>query len=220
VLTSANLPQAQFAQMMQQLELNAKNWQEELEARKRDAAGEPLPQAKIVTTKGDIIVELFENEAPEAVANFIYLAEKGFYDYLDFFLVIQHLAAQAGCPNEDGTGGPGYMIQDEYEKPNARKVFRGSLVLATLKEKANSGGSQFYIPMLPPMENYTKLMAFGRVLSGMQNIASLNQVDPKKKKEEDKEKTEPALPADEIIRIEIIRKRNHTYEPTRLPLVR
>lgn len=214
----ADLPPEQAEQATKQIDIFAKNWEEELEARKRDAAGEPLPQAKINTSKGEVIVELFENEAPEAVASFINLAEKGFYDYLDFFMVINHSVAQVGCPAEDGSGGPGYMLKDEFDKPGARKCFRGSLVLATLRGRADSGGSQFFITFLPTLEAAQNTV-FGRVISGMQNIANLNRIDPQKTENEDKkEKEKPKLPPDEIISIEIIRKRNHPYEPNRLPL--
>ncbi len=210
---AANYPAETLDQLLKQLDVFTKNWDEELKARERDAIGEPLPQAKIFTSKGEVIVELFENEAPEAVASFISLAEKGFYDYSDFFMVIEHSAAQVGCPNEDGSGGPGYMLEDEYAKPNARKLFRGSLVLATLRDKPNSGGSQFFIPFLPTVDAPQNTV-FGRVISGMQNVANLNRIDPHKKKDEDKaEQEDPKLPPDEIIRIEIIRKRTRPYEP-------
>lgn len=208
----------QVSEMLKQFDILAKNWEDELKARQRDAAGEPLPQAKISTTKGEIIVELFENDAPEAVANFITLAEQGSYDYSDFFLVIQHFGAQAGCPNEDGSGGPGYMIKDEFDAPNARKMFRGSLVLATLQDVPNSGGSQFYIPFLPSSVVGRKPTVFGRVISGMTNLANLNRIDPHKKDDKSNEEKDPKLPPDEIITVEIIRKRNHPYEFTRLPV--
>jgi cyclophilin family peptidyl-prolyl cis-trans isomerase len=220
VILSTSPSPEQAALAIKQLDTFKKNWEGELEARKRDQAGEPLPQAKIYTTKGEFVVELFENEAPEAVASFISLAEKGFYDYLDFFLVIDHFAAQVGSPTEDGIGGPGYMLKDEFGLPNSRNAFRGSLVLATLEGKTNSGGSQFFIPLVQPMHMLDRTVTvFGRVVSGMHNVANLNRVDPSKKKDENKKDEEPTLPADEIIRIEILRKRNHPYEPNRLPNV-
>jgi cyclophilin family peptidyl-prolyl cis-trans isomerase len=216
-IVTVGYPPKQLDDLLNQVDRLAKNWEEELEARKRDAAGEPLPQAKINTTKGAVIVELFENEAPEAVASFISLAEKGFYDYSDFFMVIDNFAAQTGCPKEDGSGGPGYMLKDEFDNPNARKLFRGSLVLATLRGRANSGGSQFYIPFLPTVVEGQKFTVFGRVISGMHNLANLNRIDPQKKKDDKKNEGEAPKTPDEVINIEIIRKRNHPYEPTRLP---
>ncbi len=207
------------AAMLSVLDRLEKEWAEELEAQKRDAAGEPLPQVKIRTTKGPLVVELFENDAPEAVANFISLAESGYFDSLDFFYVGDHQVAQTGCPNEDGTGGPGYMILNENSKPNARKLFRGSLALALLPGRPDSGGSVFFIPYLPALEldsnNYT---VFGRVVSGMPSLANLNRVKPARKEEsEEDKKNKPKTEPDEIVSVEVIRKRDHKYEPKKLP---
>ena len=76
---------------------------------------EPLPRVKIATNRGDVVVELFEDQAPNTVANFIELAEKKFYDGKTFHRVIADFMVQGGCPEGTGTGGPGYKIADEID---------------------------------------------------------------------------------------------------------
>ncbi len=219
-IESKSMTLANPAAMLSQLDQLQVEWEAELKARERDAAGEPLPQAKINTTKGQIVIELFENDAPEAVANFISLAEQGFYDYSDFFLVVDRTLAQAGCPNEDGTGGPGYWITSERSLPNARTLFRGSLALAQLQHNPNTGGSVFFIPFLPAITQDTNYTVFARVISGMHALGNLNRVKPARKDESEEDKKKPKLDPDEIISIEIIRKRDHKYEPKKLPITR
>ncbi|RMF38924.1 MAG: peptidylprolyl isomerase [Planctomycetota bacterium] len=168
-----------------------------------------MPRALLRTTKGDIEVELFENQAPETVANFIYLAESGFYDHHLFHRVIQHFMAQTGDPNGDGTGGPGYSIYDEAGRPDHRKFFRGSLGMA-MTAQPNSGGSQFFITFLPTFDLNGQYTVFGRVTRGIEVLSNLRRVDPdaKDKKEEDKD-----VPLDELIEVIILSKRNHEYLP-------
>ena len=219
-IRSKSMSIANPAAMLTQLEQLQADWEAELKARERDAAGEPLPQVKINTTKGQVIVELFENDAPEAVANFISLVEQGFYDYSDFFFVGDRTLAQTGCPNEDGTGGPGYWITSERSLPNARGLFRGSLALAQLPHNPNTGGSIFFIPYLPAITQENNYTVFGRVVSGMHAIGNLNRIKPARKDESEEDKKKPKLDPDEIINMEIIRKRDHKYEPKKLPIVR
>ncbi len=116
----------QMYEMVQDLsrtELYEAYWQQELKAREEDAAGEPLPRVLIETSKGDVVVELYENNAPNTVANFIELCEKGFYNGLPFHRVITHFMAQGGDPLRDGSGGPGYAIPTEL---NARPIATSS----------------------------------------------------------------------------------------------
>lgn len=186
-------------------------WEEEQAARQADAAGEPLPRVMIHTTKGDIEVELFENQAPETVANFIHLAESGFYEGQTFHRVLEHFMAQTGCPIGDGTGGPGYTIYNEKDKPGARKFFRGTLGMA-LSEDPNSAGSQFFITFVPTYQLNAGFTAFGRVISGMEVLSNIVRVNPEEKKDD----SEPAEMLDEIISIEVLSKRDHAYEPNRV----
>ena len=203
---------SEMVELFSELDALADAWQREQQARQRDAAGEPLPLAKVSTTKGSFVIELFENQAPQAVANFIALAEQGFYDYNDFYLVAENAFAQAGCPLGDGSGGPGYFIPGEGQREDARSIFRGSVSLALLPDLPDSGGSQFLISYLPLRSLAERTTVFGRVISGMPNVARLNRIDPKEKKPEG----EPPAVADEIISVEILRKRDHGYQPTRL----
>ncbi len=197
---------AVFAPVIEQLQ---QEWEKELKMRAEDAQGEPLPQVKIRTTKGSFVIELFENQCPETVGNFIHLVEKRFYDGHTFHRVLEHFVAQTGCPEGDGSGGPGYTIYGEMNQPNSRKFFRGTLGLALSKADPNSGGSQFFISFLPTYnlnQNYT---AFGRIISGIEVIGTLNQINP----DQEKKKDEPTLTPDEVVDMTVLRKRNHPYEP-------
>ncbi len=184
-------------------------WTEELAAREQDAQGAPLPRVRMKTTKGNIEIELFENQAPETVANFISLVESGFYDGLTFHRVIEHFMAQTGCPIGDGTGGPDYHIYGEADKPDARNFFRGTVGMA-LSGAPNSGGSQFFITFLPAFNLNGSYTAFGRVTLGMEVLGHLVRVDPDST---DEEKKKPDHPLDEIISIEVLTKREHDYKP-------
>ena len=188
-------------------------WEAELKLREADAAGEPLPRVLIVTTKGEIEVELFENQVPNTVANFISLCEQGFYDGLPFHRVLTHFMAQGGCPNRDGTGGPGYSIPTELSEETQRNFFRGTLGMA-LSGAPDSGGSQFYICYLPRTYLNGKYVAFGRVVRGMNVVSDFTHIDP-----EDKENLPRDLP-DEIISTKILHKRDHAYKPTTIPAAR
>lgn len=95
---------------------------------------------------GDIVIELFEKEAPGTVQNFVDLINKGFYNGLRFHRVIPGFVAQGGCPNGNGTGGPGYTIKDELIG-NPHKHERGALSMA--HRGPNTGGSQFFIVYEP-----------------------------------------------------------------------
>lgn len=98
--------------------------------------------AKIVTEKGDMILELFTDEVTNTVSNFVYLAKSGFYDNLNFHRVIPHFVIQGGCPEGTGTGGPEWAIACECDK-NTHKHQRGSLSMAHAGR--NTGGSQFFV---------------------------------------------------------------------------
>ena len=99
-----------------------------------------MTKAIIKTNKGDINIEFFDNDAPGTVANFVKLAESGFYNGLSFHRVISNFMVQGGCPRGDGTGGPGYSIKCEI---NPNKHLAGSLSMA--HRGKNTGGSQFFI---------------------------------------------------------------------------
>lgn len=99
-----------------------------------------MTRAIMETAKGTIHLELFDKDAPNTVKNFVELAEKGFYDGLNFHRVISNFMIQGGCPLGTGTGGPGYKIKCEI---NPNKHLAGSLSMAHAGR--DTGGSQFFI---------------------------------------------------------------------------
>ncbi|RAZ50455.1 peptidylprolyl isomerase [Campylobacter hyointestinalis] len=101
-----------------------------------------LKYAVIKTDKGDMIAELFADEAPQAVTNFATLAKSGFYDGLNFHRVIPNFVIQGGCPLGNGTGGPGWRIKCECVNQKHRHL-RGSLSMAHAGR--DTGGSQFFV---------------------------------------------------------------------------
>ncbi len=122
-----------------------------------------MSQATISTNHGDIALELFDDDAPKTVENFRKLATDGFYDGLIFHRVIRDFMLQAGCPKGNGTGGPGYDFEDEF---NDHKVVRGALAMAN--SGPNTNGSQFFIVTkgaAPWLDG--KHTVFGEVTSGM-----------------------------------------------------
>lgn len=204
----------QLLRLKSQLGQIEEDWKEEQAALERDAAGEPLPRVLITTTKGLIEIELFENEAPETVGNFIHLVEQGFYEHLEFHRVLTSYMAQGGCPNGDGTGGPGYTIRGEMNEPGARNFFRGTLGIALANNDPDTGGSQFFIAFLPLPDLNGNYTAFARVVEGMDVVASLTRVNPEEKKDE--KSGEEVQPPDEILEMEVLRKRDHEYKPTKV----
>jgi peptidyl-prolyl cis-trans isomerase B (cyclophilin B) len=98
--------------------------------------------ATISTAKGNMQVELYHDDAPLTVQNFIKLAEEGYYDGLTFHRVIPNFVIQGGCPKGTGTGGPGYTIKCEL---NGEKQYHDRGVLSMAHAGRNTGGSQFFI---------------------------------------------------------------------------
>jgi len=181
----------------------------EMATRKAEAAADDLPRVKLTTSAGDVVVELFENEAPNTVANFISLVEKGFYAGTPFHRVIGGFMAQGGDPTGTGGGGPGYTIACECTAPGARKHFLGTLSMAHAGK--DTGGSQFFLTFRPTEHLDGKHTVFGRVIEGF-------DVLPKLKRTQDEEgRTVPGIKPDTIVKAEVLRKRNHPYEPTTQP---
>ena len=131
-----------------------------------------MSAATMKTSEGDIRIELFEDDAPETVANFRKLAEDGFYDGLTFHRVIPDFMIQGGCPEGTGTGGPGYMFDDEF---NEHKVVRGALAMANAGP--NTNGSQFFIVTAAECPNLDgKHTVFGQVTDGMDVVDKISAV--------------------------------------------
>ena len=124
--------------------------------------------------KGSITIELFEKDAPKTVANFEKLINQGFYNGLTFHRVIKGFMAQGGCPNGNGTGGPGYSIPCETKgNPNTHE--RGSVSMA--HRGPNTGGSQFFIVYEPQPHLNGIHTVFGKVIEGMDIVDQFNQGD-------------------------------------------
>jgi cyclophilin family peptidyl-prolyl cis-trans isomerase len=129
--------------------------------------------ARITTNHGEFTIELFEDRAPITTANFIELAEKGYYDGLTFHRVIRDFMIQGGCPQGTGTGGPGYKIRDEFH-PELKHDTPG--VLSMANAGPNSGGSQFFITLVPTPWLDNKHAVFGKVTEGMDVVEKIGSI--------------------------------------------
>jgi len=117
-------------------------------------------KATFKTSKGDININLFDKQAPLTVASFANLAQRGYYDGLNFHRVIANFMIQGGCPEGRGTGGPGYKFADET-KTGLRHDKPGVLSMANSGPATN--GSQFFITHLPTPHLDGKHTVFGEV---------------------------------------------------------
>jgi peptidyl-prolyl cis-trans isomerase B (cyclophilin B) len=135
-----------------------------------------MSTAEIHTGKGVMKVKFFEEDAPGTVANFISLADKGFYDGLTFHRVIPNFVIQGGCPKGTGAGGPGYSIKCELTGNNQ---YHDRGVLSMAHAGKDTGGSQFFI--CHSRENTAHLdrkhTCFGKVYEGLDVIDKIRQGD-------------------------------------------
>ncbi|MFW6330197.1 MAG: peptidylprolyl isomerase [Gemmatimonadota bacterium] len=132
------------------------------------------PTATIETNRGTVRVEPFEERAPKTVGNFIELAEKGFYDGVVFHRVISDFMIQGGDPEGTGRGGPGYSIPDEFH-PELRHDSAG--VLSMANAGPNTGGSQFFITLVPTPWLDDRHAVFGKVVDGMDVVEEIGAVE-------------------------------------------
>jgi len=131
-----------------------------------------MTNATLHTNHGPIAIELFEEDAPKTVGNFVKLAGDGFYDGVIFHRVIPDFMIQGGDPTGTGSGGPGYSFEDEF---NEHKVERGALAMANAGP--NTNGSQFFIVTAgatPWLDG--KHTVFGRVTSGLEVADAISAV--------------------------------------------
>jgi len=133
-----------------------------------------MSKIKISLDRGDMVCELYDNETPITVKNFLDLISKNFYDGLSFHRVIPGFVCQGGCPRGDGTGGPGYTIPCEV---NAQKQFHDKGVLSMAHAGRDTGGSQFFI--CHNRQNTQHLdrnhTCFGKVIEGLELIDQIKQ---------------------------------------------
>ena len=132
-----------------------------------------MTNATMQTNHGTIEIELYDEDAPKTVENFLKLSRDGFYDGVIFHRVIPDFMIQGGDPTGTGMGGPGYTFEDEF---NDHKVERGALAMANAGP--NTNGSQFFVvtaEATPWLDG--KHTVFGRVTSGMDVVDAISQVD-------------------------------------------
>ena len=151
---------------------------------------EKLPKIQIQTERGNITIKMFEDEAPNTVANMISLIEKGYYDGLNFHRVIPDFMIQGGCPHGTGTGGPGYDFDDECA-PDRRHDSAGVLSMANAGPGTN--GSQFFITHGPTPHLDGKHTVFGKVTEGQEVVDGIKQ-------------------GDVMQTVVVLQKRDHIYE--------
>jgi cyclophilin family peptidyl-prolyl cis-trans isomerase len=170
------------------------------------------PVIRITTSKGDMMVELFEDECPNTVANMIQLAESGFYKGMVFHRVIDGFMAQGGCPfskrensmsGQPGTGGPGYRFADEISR-KLRHEGRGILSMANAGP--NTNGSQFFITFTATPWLDGRHAVFGKVISGLEVLDALEAIGSSSGRTTEKV----------MFNIEVVSKRDHAYEVKKL----
>ena len=214
-----------------------KSWLRELSQRLRDRKKGDLPVVRLVVEhrkfaapadgnaaestkavgRGNVEIELFEDQAPATVSNFIHLVETGFYNGTSFYWAEAGHMVVGGDPNtknadpaDDGIGGPGYNIPDEFNLPAARGHFRGTISMA--QNGPGRAGSQFFITLVAAPEFDGNSTAFGRVIRG-QDV--LDQVTEGRTNHEVGEFGK-IIPGDLIVRAELVRKRPHAYVVSKL----
>jgi cyclophilin family peptidyl-prolyl cis-trans isomerase len=182
-------------------------WKKESEIRAAEHAADDLPRVKLTTSKGEIVVELFENEAPQAVANFLTLVKQGFFNGSPFHRVLPKFMAQGGAKDDEMQSGPGYTIRCECYRPDYRRHFRGTLSMAHAGR--DTGNSQFFLTFVPTAHLNGRHTAFGRVIEGIEVLADLQRRSPQHQANPPK--------ADRILKAEVVRDRGHEYKFEKLP---
>lgn len=211
---SGNLD-AKHAGLLDAIAEYREHWEREQQLRVEDREKGDLPRVRFSTTRGDILVELFEDQAPNTVANFINLVESGYYDQLPFYQVIPSQVAMVGDAADSGPGSAGSYIADENQHPDARAIFRGSLAMAKLPDPqasnvrtlSNTARSHFFFALMPLPQANSEYTVFGRVIEGIDTLSALRRVDPTAK---DSEKPTPS--PDRVLSAEVVRKRSHAYQ--------
>jgi cyclophilin family peptidyl-prolyl cis-trans isomerase len=189
-------------------------YQRELAFREKEKQLDDLPRVVLKTTKGRIEIELYENEAPETVGNFISLVESQFYTDLLFHRVISAFMAQGGGMTPNNTAKDvDYTIYDECAREDARHHFYGSVSMVKAPFP-NSGQNQFFITFAPTPHLDGSHTVFGRVISGFDALEALARTH--KIEEEKGEVDLPSAVPDRIVSATVLRKRDHEYRPRKV----
>ena len=186
------------------LEKTNQKWQEELLIRRLEDQTGDLPIAIFKTTEGIFRVELFENQAPLTVNNFVALVEENYYDGRAFYQVIPSEYAATGCRNDNGTGNVGYAIASEASREKARSHFAGTLSM--LPDSMGNTGAKFLICHQPKIELDGRFTAFGRVIKE-EGIGVVHKLNTHDATQFQTARTE----ASRIISVTIENKRAHDY---------
>src|ERR1044071_2996913 len=133
--------------------------------------------AHIETSMGNFTIELFEQQAPKTVGNFVKLAESNFYNGVVFHRVIDGFMIQGGDPTGTGRGGPGYQFADEFH-PQLKHTSEG--ILAMANAGPNTNGSQFFITLAPTPHLDRRHSVFGKVVEGLDVVKKIGKTQVSK----------------------------------------
>lgn len=125
---------------------------------------------------GEFVIELYPDKAPITVNSFVFLAREGYFDGVTFHRVLEGFMAQTGDPSGSGSGGPGYMFDNEYSDLN----FDKEGVVAMANAGLNTNGSQFFITFGPVPLSSSDYTIFGQVISGMDVVKGITRRDPQR----------------------------------------
>lgn len=219
----------EIASRSDRLSIAAREIFDELIIRQAEAMTNDLPRVKLNTTQGEIVLELFENEAPDTVGNFINLIEKGHYRDMIFHRVLDGFMAQSGGFKSGPDGKPkreklDYTIYCECDSPNRRQHFSGCISMA--HAGPNTGSAQFFLTFsrqqgldsqTPPNPRRAAHTCFGRVIEGMDVLDKLTRTHISRIVENRMvEDPIPGITKDQIKSAEVIRKRDHDYVPRKV----
>lgn len=195
----------EIAARTERLSISGREIFEELLIRQREASNDDLPRVKLNTSKGPIVIELFEDQAPNTVANFVSLVESGHFNGVLFHRVIDGFMAQAGERKLDGTPVDqlSYTIACECLSPETRRHFTNSVSMA--HAGPNTGAGQFFLTFRRTSHLDGRHTCFGRIIEGAEVLNSLIRTHSLNDQEL------PDIENDSIQSAEILRKRDHQY---------
>ena len=191
-----------YAREKMQLTSLRQAWKHELSYRAADSKRDDLPRVRIDTDRGSFVLELFEDDAPNAVANFVTLAGSGFYDGTRFHWSSSGGSTIGGDPNSrdnqpfnNGFGDPGFLIESE---PSRRLNFPGTIAFVSKRRREHTEGCIFSLNMAPAPDRDGRDSVFGRVIEGFDVVRSIGF-------------------GDTIKSTKVLRKRDHPYKVVKRP---